>query len=155
MNMLDKRGKMSKNIEKQERYIILKSKLKKAMTIECWFEACMIEYAIIEDRTSSILYHAGICENAYSSSKKLSNKLSSIEYQIGKEHAIISKKVNKEIIEQIRCWKDKRNDFVHRSCVLFDEEKAKEVAQEGLILVNKISNDSAKVMRAAEKVFNK
>ena len=146
---------MEKNYDKQERYIKLKSKLSKAIKSEFWFEACMIEYAIIEDRTSSILHYGKICANAYAESKKLSNKLNSIEQQIGKEHPVISKKVSKETISNIRLWKDKRNDLVHRACVLFSDELAKDVALEGLMLVKAISNDSKKVTRQMQKLEEK
>ena len=143
---------MQGNYEKQDHYKKLKAKLSKALKNEFWFEACMIEYAIIEDRTSSILFHANVCENAYASSKKLSNKLNSIEYQIGKEHAIIGKKVNRATIEQIRLWKENRNDLVHRACILFSEDDAKAIAIEGYELVKAISNDSSKVTRYANQL---
>lgn len=143
---------MEKNVEKQENYIKLKGRLAKAMKNGFWFEACMIEYAIIEDRTSSILHYSGVCENAYSSSKKLSNKLNSIEHQIGKGHCIISKKVNKDTISQIKAWKDTRNDLVHRACVLYDYDLSKKIALEGNELVKAISNDSAKVTRYANNL---
>jgi hypothetical protein len=42
-----------------------------------------------------------------------------------------------------------RNDFVHRSCVLYDEETAKHIALEGKRLVDIIDNESAKVSRLA------
>ena len=142
---------MDKNFEKQEHYIKLKSKLNKAVKNKFWFEACMIEYAIIEDRTSSILYYTKICKNAYDSDKKLANKLRSIEYQIGKKHPIISKKVSRDTILKILSWKDKRNDLVHRACVLYNEQLAEDVALEGLSLVKSISNDSAKVTRYVQK----
>ena len=139
------------NTEKQERYKLLMTKLNRAMQNEFWLEACMIEYAIIEDRTSSILFYSGISANAYDSSKKLSNKLNSIEYQIGKGHPVISKKVDSETVDKIRKWKELRNDFVHRSCVLYDEEKAKDLALQGKALCKLISNDSQKVKRMIKK----
>ena len=138
---------MEKNLDKQERYIKLKVKLKKALKSEFWFEACMIEYAIIEDRTSSILFYSKVCKDPYDSNKKLSNKLNSIYHQIGKKHFVISKKVNCLTIDKIKEWKEKRNDLVHRSCTMFDETLAKEVALEGEKIVNEISNASARVTR--------
>ena len=60
----------------------------------------MIEYAIIEDRTASILLHAGITDKGWE--RKLSNKLNSIDLQIGKKHPIISKKVSADTIQGIR-----------------------------------------------------
>ena len=143
---------MITNEEKREVYINLKQRLKKALANEFWFEACMIEYAIIEDRTSSVLAHTGICKNAYDSNKKLSNKLSSIEYQLGKSHPIISAKMDKKIIDDIRLWKDRRNDIAHRACIIRYEDTAiKDIALEGKELVERISNASAKISRLAEK----
>lgn len=143
---------MEKNYEKQERYALLKERLKKALANEFWLEASMIEYSIIEDRTSSILFYADVCKDPYGANKKLSNKLASIEHQIGKAHPIISKKVNRDTIEQIRGWKDRRNDFVHRSCTMYNEELARDLALEGSMLVKTLSNDSAKVSRLAKKM---
>ena len=141
-----------KNLAKQERYKQLKTKLKKAIQSEFWLEACMIEYAIIEDRTSSILCYSNVCKDPYSSNKKLSNKLNSIELQIGKQHPIISNKVNVDTLEEIKTWKEERNDLVHRSCTLYNEEKAKEIAILGKKLCDLISNDSQKVSRMAAKI---
>jgi hypothetical protein len=70
------------NEEKRQVYAELKSKLKLALSKEFYFEAVMLEYAIIEDSTASVLFHAGVCKNPYDSSKKLSNKLNSIEQQM-------------------------------------------------------------------------
>lgn len=144
---------MEKNTEKQEIYIQLKTKLKKALQCEFWFEACMVEYAIIEDRTASILSYSKVCKEPYG--KKLSNKLNSIEMQIGKKHPIISKKVNLNTIDKIKKWKDERNDLVHRSCTLYDEEKVKNTALTGKNLCELISNDSRKVSRMAAKMEGK
>ncbi len=114
------------NQEKHEVYTTLKTKLKKALAGEYWFEACMLEYAIIEDRTMSILLHAGICTNE---KKSLANKLNSLEQQIGKQHPVISQKVNAETIAEIRAWKDRRDKAVHEACKrLYDENDMKEIA---------------------------
>ena len=143
---------MENHKEKQMRYADLKERLKKALKQEFWFEACLIEYAIIEDRTASILYHSKVCLNAFDSNKKLSNKLNSIEHQIGKKHPIIAPKVTKETVEFIRQWKDKRNDLVHRACDLYREDLAKDIALDGALAVKRISNESAKVTRLVKKL---
>lgn len=141
---------MITNEEKQEAYVKLKTKLKKALTSGFWLEACMIEYAIIEDRTASILFHAGITDKGWE--KKLSNKLNSIELQIGKGHPIISKKVSLENIHAIREWKEQRNDAVHRACITkYDEEAFRSLAENGKLLMEKITNDAQKVSRADKK----
>ena len=135
--------------EKHEVYVKLKTRLKKALASEFWLEACMIEYAIIEDRTASILFHAGITENGWD--KKLSNKLNSIEYQIGKNHPIISKKVSGDTIRDIRKWKELRNEAVHRACITkYDENYLRSIAEQGKELVDRITNDARKVSNAGK-----
>ena len=143
---------MEKNTEKQERYRILLSKLKKAIANSFWFEACMIEYAIIEDRTSSILSHSQVCKDAYNPKRKLGNKLNSIELQIGKKHPIISKKVNPDTIKDIKTWKEERNDLVHRACTMYNEDVAKGVAEKGQLLAKAMISDSSKVTKLADKL---
>lgn len=142
--------KIITNEEKHDTYARLHERLKRALANGFWLEATMIEYAIIEDRTAAILFHAGISENPWE--KKLANKLNSIEHQIGKEHPIISKKVSATVIQEIRDWKGKRNATVHRACsTVYDEELLKTIAENGKELVRKISNDSQKVRRAVER----
>lgn len=139
-------------MQKRDTYAVLKANLKKALNQHFWFEACMIEYAIIEDRTSSILLHARIVKNPYE--KKLSNKLSSIEHQIGKRHPIISKKVDPQLISEIKEWKDTRNEAVHRACIhVYDETEMEQIAEQGNELVRRISNDSQKVKKLSEKLY--
>lgn len=136
--------------EKQQIYAGLKTRLKKALASGFWLEACMIEYAIIEDRTASILLHAGITDKGWE--KKLNNKLNSIDHQIGKKHPIISKKVSTETIQGIREWKDLRNEAVHRACITaYDEEGFRSLAERGKELMEKISNDAQKISRAEKK----
>lgn len=141
------------NEEKQQVYANLKLRLKKALASGFWLEACMIEYAIIEDRTASILFHAGITDKGWE--KKLSNKLNSIEHQIGKKHPIISKKVTVETIQGIREWKDLRNEAVHRACITsYSEDDFRSLAESGKELMDRITNDAQKVIRAERKQKN-
>ena len=137
--------------EKQQIYAELKTKLKKALSGGFWLEACMIEYAIIEDRTASVLLHAGVTDKGWE--KKLQNKLNSIDYQIGKKHPIISKKVSAETVRGIREWKELRNTAVHRACITkYEEEDFRSLAERGKELMDRISNDAQKVARAEKKM---
>lgn len=142
---------MISNTEKREVYVQLKTRLKKALANGFWLEACMIEYAIIEDRTASILLHTGITDKGWE--KKLHNKLNSIEYQINKKHPIISAKVSVETIQGIKGWKDLRNEAVHRACITkYDEEVFRVLAEQGKELMDRISNDAQKVARVEKKI---
>ena len=136
--------------EKQQVYARLKANLKRALAGRFWMEATMIEYNIIEDRTASILQHAGITNKA--GKKSLSNKLNSIELQLGKRHPIISLCVMPETIEDIRAWKGKRNAAVHKACSrIYHEDTFRTLAEEGKELADRISNESQRVKRAIER----
>lgn len=142
---------MDKDYDKQGRYAALKKRLSVSLKYGFWFEAIMIEYAIVEDRTASILFHTGVSENAYSEKKRLSNKLNSIEFQIIKKHPIISKKISQELLDDTRKWKDARDKLIHLACNNYCEDEAQKIAEEGNCIVNFIINASRRVSDAAKR----
>lgn len=147
---------MITNEEKCATYAALKVRLKRALANSFWFEACMLEYAIIEDRTSSILAHCNICDNPYAENKKMLNKLRSILLQIGKGHPIISKATDSALIEAIIRWRETRNDIVHRACIRqYDETEMEMVAKQGAELTKKIDNTSKKVANRVLRLQSK
>lgn len=140
------------NIEKHNSYKILNGRLNKAMSNGFYLEACFIEYAILEDRLASILHHCKVCKNAYD--KKISNKINSLKQEIGKKHPVISKKVNASLLDEILIWKNKRNEYVHRACLYkMVNDEIEQLAIEGKELVRRITNDSQKVTRLANKLY--
>lgn len=66
-----------KNIKKKEKYAYLMDKLKAAITNEYYYEAIFIEYAVLEDRTASILRHMKCNKNI--DDLTLNDKLKCIE----------------------------------------------------------------------------
>ena len=59
----------------QEKYFNYKNnfdRLKASLEHQFYLEAIFIEYAILEDRTESVLHHAGLWE-AYMKGKKMAN----------------------------------------------------------------------------------
>ena len=140
------------NEEKRQVYAELKSRLKLALGKEFYFEAVMLEYAIIEDRTASVLFHAGVCKNPYDSEKSLQKKLRSIEQQMAQKNSIIAKKFDGSLVEQIRVWKDDRNTYVHRACINpYDSDSIKELAERGNEIVRNLDNSTRRVKALADK----
>ena len=83
----------------------------------------------------------------------MSNKLNSIELQIGKGHPVISKKFDASLIAEIRNWKDERNDFVHRACIrAWDGEELKSLAEWGNEIVRNLDNAARRVSVLADKL---
>ena len=145
---------MITNKQKYETYKVLKGKLAKALENGFWLEATMIEYAIMEDRLSSILDHARICTNAYDKSKKFRNKLNSISLQIGKKHPAIDGKITPELLDEIDRWRDDRNTLVHRSCLrVYNSEEVKALAETGKTLVDQLINAAKRVGTRCKKLY--
>lgn len=56
-------ARVSDNKDKQRTYAYWKGRYKLAVKYQFYFEALMIDYALLEDRLTSILYHSGVLPN--------------------------------------------------------------------------------------------
>ncbi|MBE6751637.1 MAG: hypothetical protein E7556_03825 [Ruminococcaceae bacterium] len=72
------------NMDKRYTYAQHKGRYSQAMKYEFYFEALMIDYALMEDRLKSFLYHAGVLNSRTS-------------------HKIDCSKPNKALLKQIYC----------------------------------------------------
>lgn len=142
------------NQQKYETYKALKVKLKKAMHACFWFEAAIIEYAIMEDRTRSILAHASLHRSRLDG-MSLHKKVKSLSNQIRIGHPVISK-MDGELLEQIQDWRVKRNKIVHEACYHpYDEEVVKEIAIEGKELADQLINNSRRITNYYKRLESK
>lgn len=139
--------------EKQNQYAILMSKLKKATYNEFYYEAIFIEYAILEDRTESILRHANInYKNNKGYSLKLSEKLNKIKSRKEFQDKYIQKHITQDLITKIVEWKNERDKLIH--CLVknsFDLESLKNIALDGECLVKRFASKSQLVNKYLEK----
>ena len=132
------------NIEKKEKYSNLMSRLKRATDNEYYYEAIFIEYAILEDRTESLLKHAGKKfqennGNPFKISKKLNKLKSEKEFQT----SYIRKHLTEELIEKIYEWKIQRDKLMHNIINLqYKNDEIKMVALNGECLVKKFNSKS-------------
>lgn len=142
------------NEEKRQVYSILKTKLKIAVQQEFHLEALLLEYAIIEDRLSSILRSADIVYLRNDGTEiSIQKKLDKIRNANVSKQFPIYKKVPMELISEIEEWKNVRNDLVHKSCTrIYNSEEVNQCARAGNDLVRRISNTARSVKRACEKV---
>lgn len=141
------------NEEKRKVYSVLKTKLKIALQQEFYLEALLLEYAIMEDRLTSILRHSGI---SYLQSNGeeigIKKKLDKISNAIRSKRPPIYKKVQQDLIDEIMEWKGTRNDLVHKSCQrMFNSVEVKECAIAGNDLVRRLTNVARVVKNVAEK----
>ena len=131
------------NIVKKEVYAKNKGKLSRAIKGEFWFEAILIEYTIIEDRTESLLRHSGKIKliNSQGNPLKLDTKLNKIKSNPVFDDKRIRKYFPFEFIEEIREWKKKRNDIVHYLMShQIDDKEIKNIAINGKTLVDRLDS---------------
>ena len=145
--------------EKRDEYAMLKIRLKKALASGFWLEASIIEFAIIEDRLVSIMFYSGIISESEIEDtweKPISKKLNRIALEIGKKQPLVSKYVSRDTIQKIQEWRELRNKAVHRACTYrFNDELFQAIAEEGRVLMDKISNDAQKISRAKKRMMEK
>lgn len=132
----------TKNIEKYEVYKSMNENLTKAMRHEFYYQAIFIEYAIIEDRCSSVLRHAGV---KYMDSKgreiKISEKMKKMRENPAFDIPYVRHRISLELLDQLTEWKRERDKLIHALAKIpYDHESVKAVAVRGQELVRVLSN---------------
>lgn len=138
-----------KNYEKNLRYRSLHEALTRALKSGFYYEAIFIEYAIMEDRTDSILSHA----NVTLKKSTLYNKINAIQSKKIFKDKYIEKHLNSELLTRVDNWRNKRNDLIHDLVTIpYSNEEIKNIALEGNEIVKKLSNKSTLVNRYLDKM---
>jgi len=137
---------ISNNQSKHDRYVELYSDLKKAISSRFFLEAIFIEYAILEDRTMSILTHAGRYNETLHGT--LNKKISEINVILHLSTNRLSRYLSIEVTDIIRTWVKNRNSLIHHlPQILCCSDDVKNIALEGFVIVKKISNASTSYRR--------
>ena len=89
------------NYEKNLKYRTLHEALTRALTSEFYYEAIFIEYAIMEDRTDSILRHAKVNIK----NPTLNNKIKAIKFNRAFKDEYLKKHLTFELLESVKEWK--------------------------------------------------
>lgn len=105
------------NQQKHENYAEQFRRLNKALNGGFHLEAMFIEYAIMEDRTESILRHAGLWE-AYLSGLRskyptIDSKISFIRKRAENKRSPLHKYFSDDLLDQLKVWKNQRNRLIH------------------------------------------
>ena len=140
---------------KYENYKEQNKRLKKALSENFYLEALFIEYAIIEDRTESILRYENnqINSKRYSGIKAKLNKIKTIAREKG---SLVNKYFPEPFIEEILCWKDERDRLIHalmKQVLTTDELEL--IAYQGKELSQKLSSKSTLYKQAVERKIKK
>lgn len=131
-----------KNIEKYEIYKVMKLKLTKALKSGFYYEAIFIEYAIIEDRCSSLLKHAVVMFiDKKGFEQKLSSKLNKLRGHRRFSEPFVRKRISLELIDEIEAWKRERDRLIHALAkIKYNDEEVKAIAERGSRLSKTLEN---------------
>lgn len=145
----------SANMQKYENYKEQFKRLNMAMSHNFYLEAIFICYAIMEDRTESILRHADEWEKFENKSKgfvTIKAKINRIKKLAEQRGTIANKCFSDSVLDEILVWKEKRNSLIH--ALMKQElttEGLSELALEGKTLARTLTNKSGSFTRAIEK----
>lgn len=137
------------NYEKNLKYRTLHEALTKALNSEFYYEAIFIEFAIMEDRTDSILKHANVTID----NPTLNNKIKFIKFNRAFKDKYIKKHLSYELLDKVKEWKNKRNDLIHDLVTIpYSNEDIKNIALDGKEIVKKLSGKSTLVNNYLDKL---
>ena len=141
------------NVQKYENYREQFIRLDKALKAGFNLEAIFIEYAILEDRASSILrYENNSLKPRGNRPPSIDAKLRKIKTIAREKKSLPNKYFQDEFIDQIVGWKEERNRMIHALLgqVLTTEELVS-LAEEGKKLARELSNKAGNYKRAVER----
>ena len=143
------------NMKKYNTYKELFPRLNRAVKSEFYFEAIFIAYAIVEDRTESVLRHLGKWEAyerqcaARNGFPTITGKISRIRKEARKSAAPAAPYFSDDLLDRFMAWKELRNEKIHALMNhTFDPDELKELAESGKVLARTISNRTESMKRA-------
>lgn len=144
------------NQQKFENYKEQFRRLNKALANGFNLEAMFIEYAIMEDRTESILRHAELWE-AYLRKRgnrgaTINSKISYIQGKVNSGDHLLTRYFSDDLLNRLLSWKEARNRLIHALLKQqFTHNEIAKLALQGNELVKTLRSRSGSYNRAIEK----
>lgn len=143
--------------QKYQNYKEQFKRLNRALTSGFNLEAMFIEYAIMEDRTESILRHAARWENYLKRrngrGSNIDSKIKYIQSCAGSGVALMDKYFSDHLLDELLGWKEKRNRFIHALIKQqLEPNEVSDIAKKGNDLVKELRTRTGKYNRAIDKV---
>lgn len=119
-------------------------------------EAMFIEYAIMEDRTESILRHADKWD-AYMKKQNgrdptINSKVKYIQKLAAFQNDLLHRYFSDSLLDQILIWKDQRNRLIHALLKQqFEHNEVRELAGQGKQLVDELRKRAGNYNRAIDR----
>ncbi len=148
------------NIQKYENYKEQFKRLNKAMNNQFYLEAMFISYAIMEDRTESILRHAGAWDQYLKSRKgrgpTIDSKIKKIMKLAEQKKSLPNRFFSDDLLENILAWKEERNRMIHALMKQsLTTEMLESLAVQGKEYARILTNRSGSFRRVMEKAGEK
>lgn len=145
------------NYLKYENYKEQFKRLNRALSNGFNLEAMFIEYAIIEDRTESILRHAGLwdacCKKTKNGIPSIDSKLKYIQKHAENKKHLLHRYFSDDLLCQILTWKECRNKLIHALLKQqIEHNEIEQLALQGYEYTKLIRNRSSCYNRAQEKI---
>lgn len=140
------------NQQKQANYTEQFRRLKLALKNGFNLEAMFIEYAILEDRTESILRHADLWD-VYIKSRKgrepnIDSKIKYIQKRAENKKDTLHKYFSDDLLDCVLAWKEERNRLIH---ALLKQQ----LTEEDVIRIASEGNDLVRALRSRASAYNK
>ena len=142
--------------QKYENYREQFKRLNKALSNGFNLEAVFIEYAIMEDRTESILRHAEKWD-AYIRSRKgrepnIDSKVKYIKKLAENKNDELHRYFSDDLLERTLAWKDERNRMIHALLVQqLEHNQVSDLANQGNDIVKILRNRAGSYTRSIDK----
>ena len=133
---------LEKNMEKYETYKTMNENLTRALKAGFYYEAIFIEYAIFEDRLTSLLKYADV---PYLDKN---GRDISITQKIGKVKSCapfavkyVRDRIPEDLLDQAKEWSQHRNELIHHLATIpYNHESVKQLAESGSTLLKILSS---------------
>ena len=149
---MDKTENQLKYENYREQFKRLNSALHSGFNLEAMF----IEYAIMEDRTESILRHAGKWD-AYLKTRKgrdptINSKIGYLKKLAGFNNDLLHKYFFDGLLDQMLTWKDDRNRLIHALLKQqLEHNEIRTLAEQGKQLVDELRKRAGNYNRAIDR----
>jgi len=146
----------AENQLKYENYREQFKRLNSALNNGFNLEAMFIEYAIMEDRTESILRHADKWD-AYMKKQNgrdptINSKVKYIQKLAAFQNDLLHRYFSDSLLDQILIWKDQRNRLIHALLKQqFEHNEVRELAAQGKQLVDELRKRAGNYNRAIDR----
>ena len=146
----------AENQLKYENYREQFKRLNSALNNGFNLEAMFIEYAIMEDRTESILRHADKWD-AYMKKQNgrdptINSKVKYIQNLAAFQNDLLHRYFSDDLLDQILIWKDQRNRLIHALLKQqFEHNEVRELAAQGKQLVDELRKRAGNYNRAIDR----